>query len=141
MAICDDYLTDIYTAYDESKFWLEAADSYIDWLKSNYTVSGFNYNWREAVTFSIARIHSAVERLTYGNDMLETPLRIPYYLEHCVGAIPLDMSAILTAMGEAEPHQPLLFMAYVQAYEASVWNATFDERFFADLVKKWSIWG
>ncbi|MBA7670741.1 hypothetical protein ES703_78888 [subsurface metagenome] len=140
MAICDDYLTDIYSAYDESKFWLEAADPYISWLKNNYQVAGFYLAWKEAVTFSIARLHSAVEYLTYCNNMQETPLRIPYYLEHCVGG-KVDMSAILTAMGEAEPHQPLLFMAYVQAYEASVWNATFDERFFADLVKKWSIWG
>ena len=52
----------------------------------------------------------------------------------------VDMSAILKAMEEAEPHQPLLFVAYLEAYYASVWNASFDERFFADLVKKWSIW-
>jgi len=52
----------------------------------------------------------------------------------------VDMSAILKAMSEAEPHQPLLFMGYFEAYQASVWNASFDEHFFADLVKKWSIW-
>lgn len=61
-----------------------------------------------------------------------------YWMKQETGKI--TMSDILVAMSEAEPHQPLLFMAYVQAYEASVWNASFDERFFADLVKKWSIW-
>lgn len=53
----------------------------------------------------------------------------------------LTMSKILTAMLNAEPHQPLLFIAYLEAYKASVWNATFDERFFSELVKKWLIWG
>jgi len=64
-------------------------------------------------------------------------------LEPCEPSEPyeLTMSKILEAMLEAEPHQPLLFIAYVEAYRASVWNATFDERFFADLVKKWAIWG
>jgi len=52
----------------------------------------------------------------------------------------LTMSAILEAMFNAKPHQPLLFIGYLEAYKASVWNATFDERFFGDLVKKWSIW-
>lgn len=61
-----------------------------------------------------------------------------YWLQQETGAI--DMAAILNAMENAKPHQPLLFMGYVEAYKASVWNATFDERFFADLVKKWSIW-
>ncbi|GAI68954.1 unnamed protein product [marine sediment metagenome] len=53
----------------------------------------------------------------------------------------VTMSAILEAMKNAEPHQPLLFMAYLEAYKASVWNATFDETFFANLVRKWLIWG
>lgn len=53
----------------------------------------------------------------------------------------ITMSDILKAMSEAEPHQPLLFVGYLEAYKASVWNASFDETYFADLVKKWAIWG
>lgn len=53
----------------------------------------------------------------------------------------VTMSAILAAMDKALPHQPLLFVAYVEAYYASAWDATFDERYFADLVKRWKIWG
>lgn len=57
------------------------------------------------------------------------------------GGVDITMSDILTAMSEAEPHQPILFIAYLEAYRASVWNASFDELFFANLVKKWDIWG
>lgn len=53
----------------------------------------------------------------------------------------IDMSDILNAMDGALPHQPILFVAYLEAYKASVWNATFDERYFAELVKRWAIWG
>ncbi|GAI92009.1 unnamed protein product, partial [marine sediment metagenome] len=53
----------------------------------------------------------------------------------------LTMAAILDAMEKALPHEPLLFVAYLEAFKASAWDATFDERFFADLVKKWKIWG
>jgi len=53
----------------------------------------------------------------------------------------VDMSAILTAMYEAKPHQPILFVSYLEAYYASVWNATFNEQALAELVKRWAIWG
>lgn len=65
-----------------------------------------------------------------------------YYLDNCIAAPPeLTMSDILNAMENALPHQPLLFVAYLEAYKASCWNATFDEEFFANLVKKWLLWG
>jgi len=57
------------------------------------------------------------------------------------GGEELTMTAILDAMQKAEPHQPLIFVALTEAYKSSVWNASFDENFFGDLVKKWSIWG
>lgn len=63
----------------------------------------------------------------------------PFITEADIPAI--DMTAILVAMKNAKPHQPLLFVGYLEAYKASVWNATFDETFFADLVRKWMIWG
>jgi len=63
-----------------------------------------------------------------------------YWANADAGAGAVDMSAILDAMSKAEPHQPLLFVGYLEAYYASVWNASFDEGFYADLVKKWSIW-
>jgi hypothetical protein len=53
----------------------------------------------------------------------------------------LTMTDMLKAMNDAESHQPLLFVGYLEAYYASVWNASFDTEFFAELVKKWSIWG
>lgn len=70
---------------------------------------------------------------------LDRNLACPFITE--AAEYELTMSKILQAMYLAEPHQPLIFIAYLEAYKASVWNATFDERYFADLVKRWAIWG
>ena len=110
-------------SYAEGGYWLNAFSMASACFS---TIRTIHMLWLDMAAFSWMRNHFFAS--------------IYYAFEGAV-APEIDMSAILKAMAEAEPHQPLLFIAYLEAYQASVWNASFDERFFADLVKKWSVWG
>jgi len=142
LSLCDVYLTDITTAYGESAYWLGLADTNVTWLKSNYSTSAFNLNWRTAVALSIARIDEAVRNLTYGNWSYNTPYRIPYYLANCIeaGAPPLTMDDILSIMVTAEPEQIEYFVGLVDAYRQSIWNKPFNSEFFGALARGFEQW-
>ncbi|GAH45451.1 unnamed protein product [marine sediment metagenome] len=91
-----------------------------------------------------AEIEELIFNLIYGGFLYEPEHWADYHwleLDMLEPAGAVTMDAIINAMKAAEPHEPLLFIAYLEAFKASAWDATFDERFFADLVKKWKIWG
>ncbi|GAI70891.1 unnamed protein product [marine sediment metagenome] len=90
----------------------------------------------EAVNYNLYATYYILVR----NTAYTPNYAVPYFFTNHTDGV-LTMSDILEAMKNAKPHQPLLFMGYLEAYKASVWNATFDETFFADLVRKWLIWG
>lgn len=122
------------SSYSE-KASVHALDAKAHWL------AGQDHLAIEDLISACLDLHESTAWLAFNYDPFAYEGAIHWYLTHCIEAPPLTMSAILDAMLNAEPHQPLLFIAYLEAYKASVWNATFDERFFADLVKKWLIWG
>lgn len=141
MAICDTYLSDIDTSFDEAHWIL---DTFLtpdkEWFDDNYGIHAFDQEWRTHIKTMVTSVENIISFLIHGNYLNRHPFRLPYFLTNCVGGEEIDMSAILTAMENAEPHQPLLFVGLTEAYYASVWNASFDENFYAELVKKWSIW-
>jgi len=140
MAICDTYLTEIKAAYTTAK-WMH--DTYIDahcaWLTSYYSTSGFNLNWRTHVALAICNIALEVENLVYANNAKTLPLRIPYYLENCIGG-EFDMDTLLSTMLQAEPDQVQYFVGLVDAYRQSIWNQPFNEEFFAALARGFEQW-
>ena len=142
MASCEDYLSDISAAYADAAYWLGLTQGHITWLLSNYSTSGFNLNWRTAVALSIARIEDAVSDLTYGNWQLNTPYRIPYYLENCIEAAApeVTMASMLAAMLAADPDEVEYFVGLVDAYRQSIWNQPFNSEFFAALASGFEQW-
>jgi len=140
MAICDTYLTDISEAYTHAK-WIH--DTYIDdhcaWLILYYSTSGFNLNWRTHVALAITNIAIEVETLVYAKKTRTLPLRIPYYLEHCIGG-EFDMDTLLSTMLAADPKQVQYFVGLVDAYRQSIWNQPFNEEFFAALARGFEQW-
>jgi len=124
------------------------AKQYLTWGYNNIW-AGYN-DWADPVTKPqvykiVSGISNVISSLHY---LMGTPAsqwedawlyECFYWLQQETGD--LTMAAILDAMSKAEPHEPLLFVGYLEAFKASAWNATFDETFFADLVKKWAIWG
>ena len=140
MAICDTYLDQIDGAYSEAIWSLNVVQPYLTWLQNNYTTSGFTYTWREAVALSLLNLEDAISYLVYGNWMLQTPVRIPYYLRNCIAAPEIDMSAILIAMLRANPDDVMYFIGLTDAYRQSVWNRPFNEEFFAALARGFAVW-
>lgn len=131
-------IDDITFRYDTAHEWLVLAgvdytDAYWHWAANNDHLAIFE------IIQAWSDIKNMVNNILILNTSVTPRWAVPYCLQNYTGA-DITMSAMLKAMHEAEPHQPLLFMGYLEAYKASVWNASFDENFFANLVKKWSIW-
>lgn len=50
----------------------------------------------------------------------------------------VDMSAILTAMWDAEPHQCLLFVPMIDAMRGSIWNKTVLPDWMSEAIRHFS---
>jgi len=117
------------------------SDAFFDnWQMTSYWLQTHVDGCLADCRWAIEDINKAIRYILDRDPSFDYDYILPYWMFHFGGGI-IDMSAILKAMDAAEPHQPLLFVAYLEAYYASVWNASFDEQFFAELVRKWSIWG
>lgn len=53
----------------------------------------------------------------------------------------VDMASILTAMTSATFEQLTSFMGLTQAYKVAVWDAPFNEEFYAALARGFKTWG
>ena len=143
MAICDNYLSDIDTAYSEADWVYDFfITGHADWLVTYYTTSGFNLTWRTHVALSISNLRYAIEYLIHCNTNEYHPLRLPYYLSNCIEAEPtvLTMDDILSTMLAADPNQVRYFVGLVDAYRQSIWNKPFNVDFFAALARGFEQW-
>ena len=62
------------------------------------------------------------------------------YLNDGIGG-DVDMAAILTAMLAATPEEITQFMGITQAYKVAVWDAPYNEEFYAALARGFKVWG
>lgn len=99
-------------------------------------------NWRMYIEKTLQHLINFADYISTEGWGVDEDYLILEYLNYYTGEVTeVDMTAILDAMEKAEPHQPLLFIGYLEAYYAATWNATFDETAMAELVRKWAIWG
>lgn len=63
------------------------------------------------------------------------------YLDAGIGGAEVTMDAILTAMMSASFEQLTEFMGITQAYKVAVWDAPFNEEFYAALARGFKTWG
>jgi hypothetical protein len=63
------------------------------------------------------------------------------YLNGGIGAGDVTMAAILSAMMEATSKEIEEFMGITQAYKVAVWDAPFNEEFYAALARGFKTWG
>ncbi len=63
------------------------------------------------------------------------------YLNDGLGGGEVDMASILAAMMEATPEEIVQFMGITQAYKVAVWDAPFNEEFYAALARGFKVWG
>ena len=143
MGVCDNFLSDIDTAYDEADWVYDTfITPHADWLVTYYTSSSFNLNWRTHVALSISNLRYAVEYLIHCNTTENHPLRLPYYLTNCITAEApeLTMGDILSTMLSAAPDEVEYFVGLVDAYRQSIWNKPFNQEFFAALARGFEQW-
>lgn len=62
------------------------------------------------------------------------------YLHDNIGG-DVDMDAILNAMMAATPEEITKFMGITQAFKVAVWEAPFNEEFYAALARGFKVWG
>ncbi len=63
------------------------------------------------------------------------------HLEGELGGGEVDMASILTAMLAATPEEITQFMGITDAYKVAVWDAPFNEEFYAALARGFKKWG
>jgi len=63
------------------------------------------------------------------------------YLNEGIGGGDVTMAAILTAMMSATFEELTEFMGITQAYKVAVWDAPFNEEFYAALARGFQTWG
>lgn len=63
------------------------------------------------------------------------------YLNDNIGGGEVTMDHILTAMMSATAGQITEFMGITQAYKVAVWDAPFNEEFYAALARGFKVWG
>lgn len=63
------------------------------------------------------------------------------YLNDNIGGGEVTMAAILTAMMAATADEITEFMGITQAYKVAVWDAPFNEEFYAALARGFKVWG
>jgi len=63
------------------------------------------------------------------------------HLNDEMGGGDVDMASILTAMLAATPEEITQFMGITEAYKVAVWDAPYNEEFYAALARGFKTWG
>jgi len=63
------------------------------------------------------------------------------YLNDGLGGGDVTMEGILAAMMAATPEEIVQFMGITQAYKVAVWDAPYNEEFYAALARGFKVWG
>ncbi len=63
------------------------------------------------------------------------------YIDENLGGGGVDMASILTAMLAATPEEITQFMGITQAFKVAVWDAPFNEEYYAALARGFKTWG
>lgn len=135
---CTDYPVEIEQAYSASEGRFGFIQSGISWLKNNRP-TGHTVTYQNQMTGVLSNIYICLEMLTYGNTGGNTPYRVPYMFSNCIGG-DVDMDAILNAMLAANFDQVTKCVGIIDAYRVAVWDAPFNQDFYAALARGWRIW-
>lgn len=135
MSKCEDYLTDIDTAYGEADYWWDRLDEVEDWLNDNYVTPPSELAWREKVWQGISHCETVLKNLIWGNWQGYKPYRVPYYLRYCIEAEPFDMDVLLSTMLAAEFEQFQTFIGIEDGYRMALWNKPFNAEYYAALAR------
>jgi len=139
MTLCDDYLSDIDDAYD-------TADSYVEGLTDYAGYFYANPAWDSTTTFIMGQLcmqlYWMLDSIIKGNGSGLYPLRVPYYLRNCVGGggdpYELTMDKINEAMWGTDKLRSFLFINYIDAMRASIWNVEIYETHLAEWYRHFS---
>lgn len=140
MPTCSDYLADIDEGYD-------TADSYVEGLTEFAGYFNENPPWNSTTTFIMGQLcmqlYWMLDSIIKGNGWGLYPLRVPYYLRHCVGGeapepYELTMDKILEAMWESDTLRNFHFINYIDAMRASIWNVEIHEKHLAEWYRHFS---
>lgn len=141
MAICDDYLAVITAGYADvvgRQVWIDINANY---LYNNYSGHPWNNTWRQNVAFAIDNLRYMVKHLCQGIGGTWSPVAMIQYLTNCVGGGGVTMDDMLNAMLTATFEQLTDFMGITEAYRVAVWDAPFNEEFYAALARGFKEWG
>ena len=132
--ICSTCIDDIDLGYDASRQWLDTSYTYIYWLITHST-SSFNQTYRDNIIGAFGALYQSLQYVIYGNIVINTPYRVPWFLRNCATAPPIDMNAILKAMLGATYEQVKYFVGYEEAYKVALWNEWYNYEFYASLAR------
>lgn len=136
MAICDNYLTDIYDAHFNADWQLDTfLDPLKQWFKdARFTHDNFNDDWRTHISSMVTTVTEILRYLIHGNWQGYHPFRLHYYLANCISA-EVDMSTLLSTMLSADFEELRYFVGIVDAYRQAIWNKPFNAEFFAAIAR------
>ena len=120
--------------------WGQAYDEMYD-LYQDLTAEGNPNSGNEAYSLSLK--FNAI-RAKWGGGTSTVPgrlLQILDYLNDNIGGNGITMDDILNEMMSATPEQITKFMGITQAYKVAVWDAPFNEEFYAALARGFKVWG
>jgi len=140
MSTCDEYLTAIDEGYDGAKDWMENVQAYAEWFGDNLG-SPFNLQYKQMIQGVVNSIHYCLRSLVYADGDYYLPLKVPYYLRHCIGGgdeYELTMEKILDAMWESDILRSFHFINYIDAMRAGIWNTRISEKHLADWYRHFS---
>lgn len=121
------------------------ADTYSEWANNNQLAALVHWTAFEDhdaighLISACAQFHVAVDGLVGKYDDFWPDFAVPWYLENCAGGA--DMADILTAMMSATFEELTEFMGITQAYKVAVWDAPFNQEFYAALARGFKTWG
>ena len=120
--------------------WGQAYDECYD-LSQDLTTEGNPNSGSEAYYLSL-KFNGL--RSKWGSGSSTFPgrlLQIFDYLNANIGGGEVDMASILSAMMAATHEEITQFMGITQAYKIAVWDAPFNEEFYAALARGFKTWG
>ncbi|MCP3678962.1 MAG: hypothetical protein GY782_01160 [Gammaproteobacteria bacterium] len=141
MGLCDDYLTVIETGWTSAVGTQPWVDIYANYLKNNYNGHPWDNTWRQAVAFAIDMMRTQITTMSQGIGGTWSPVAMVQFLTNCAGGGGASMADILTAMMSATFEELTEFMGITQAYKIAVWDAPFNEEFYAALAQGFRKWG
>lgn len=100
-----------------------------------------NFEDREAlehIIYASNQQSAAISMLIMNFEDFWPDFAIAWYLDNCAGA---DMDSILNAMLSASQEEFTKFIGIVDAYRVALWDAPFNEEFYAALARGFKTWG